>query len=105
LLAATGISADGMTISGVGVNPDGQIEAWIARLDDREVYAVGDANCDGSIDFDDIDAFVLGLANESEYEATYPQCDVSVLDVNRDGRVDFDDIDVFVECIAGGECP
>ncbi len=29
---ATGISADGLTIIGAGINPDGQVEAWIASL-------------------------------------------------------------------------
>ena len=30
---ATGISDDGLTIVGFGTNPDGNEEAWIARLD------------------------------------------------------------------------
>ena len=33
LSRATGISADGLTFVGVGTNPDGRTEAWIARLD------------------------------------------------------------------------
>ena len=32
LTEATGISADGLTIVGNGVNPDGRIEAWIAVI-------------------------------------------------------------------------
>jgi len=32
LLNATGISGDGRTIVGYGVNPDGNTEAWIATI-------------------------------------------------------------------------
>ena len=34
LAAATGVSDDGLTIIGYGTNPDGNTEAWIARLPD-----------------------------------------------------------------------
>ncbi|MGK7929438.1 MAG: PEP-CTERM sorting domain-containing protein, partial [Spirulina sp.] len=30
---ATAISSDGLSIVGIGVNPDGNEEAWLARLD------------------------------------------------------------------------
>ena len=32
LLSADGISADGHTIAGTGINPDGNVEAWLVRL-------------------------------------------------------------------------
>ena len=35
--------------------------------------ATGDLDCDGDIDFDDIDPFVTALGGQAAYEALYPQ--------------------------------
>jgi murein tripeptide amidase MpaA len=59
----------------------------------------GDMNCDGDVNFDDIDGFVLALTSREQYEAQYPDCDYLNADVNQDGSVDFDDIDPFVELL------
>ena len=40
LREATSISEDGMTIVGYGTNPDGQTEAWIARIPEPSTLAV-----------------------------------------------------------------
>jgi hypothetical protein len=64
----------------------------------------GDMNCDGAIDFDDIDPFVVAIIDQAGFEAAYPDCNYSNGDTNRDGAVDFDDIDSMVECIINGEC-
>jgi hypothetical protein len=66
---------------------------------------LGDINCDGTVNFDDIDAFVVALVDEAEYEELYPDCDFLLADANRDCEVNFDDIDAFVECVINGECP
>ena len=65
----------------------------------------GDINCDGSIDFFDIDPFLLALFDETAYEDTYPNCDLSNADANDDGSVDFFDIDPFLACLFAGACP
>ncbi len=62
----------------------------------------GDLDCDGDIDFDDIDAFVLALSGQAGYEAAYPDCNWMNADCNNDGTVDFDDIDAFVAILSGG---
>ena len=41
LLVASAISADGLTIVGTGINPNGISEAWIARLDGEPVSQPG----------------------------------------------------------------
>lgn len=64
----------------------------------------GDLNCDGALDFDDIDPFVLALIDRSSYEQSYPDCDFARADINQDGTVDFDDIDGFVECLVNDGC-
>ena len=63
---------------------------------------VGDLNCDGNVDFFDIDAFVLAITDPAGYEAAYPDCDIMLADCNGDGSVDFFDIEPFVELITGG---
>ncbi len=59
----------------------------------------GDLNCDGQVDFDDIDPFVLALSGAAGYNAQYVDCYWRNADCNLDGNVDFDDIDAFVGLI------
>jgi hypothetical protein len=62
----------------------------------------GDLNCDGAIDFDDIDPFVLALSDPATYHVLYPDCDILNTDCNNDGAINFDDIDLFVAILSGG---
>ncbi len=61
----------------------------------------GDTNCDGRIDFFDIDPFVLGLFDPQGYGAAFPDCSLARVDVNGDGSVDFFDIDAFLLVLFG----
>ncbi|MEW6249121.1 MAG: FG-GAP-like repeat-containing protein [Planctomycetota bacterium] len=55
----------------------------------------GDANCDGRVNFDDINPFVMLLTGS--YPQYFPECDGEhACDLNHDGRVTFDDINPFV---------
>jgi hypothetical protein len=60
------------------------------------VQPLGDLNCDGLVNFDDINAFVLALSDPAAYAAAFPSCDRLKADCNGDGLVNFDDIDPFV---------
>jgi hypothetical protein len=71
----------------------------------------GDSDCDGGVDFDDIDLFVAALGGEPTWIAAYtaihgaaPACSYANNDVDGAGGVDFDDIDPFVAAI-GTTCP
>lgn len=61
----------------------------------------GDTNCDGHIDFFDIDPFLLGLFDPQGYVASFPDCSLMHVDVNGDGFVDFFDIDAFLLAVLG----
>ncbi len=65
----------------------------------------GDVNCDGLIDFADINPFVLALSDPAAYGREYPNCSIMLADVNADGLVNFDDINPFAALITGGCCP
>jgi hypothetical protein len=64
-------------------------------------FIFGDLNCDGFVDFTDIDPFVLALINPAEYTRQLPNCDMDTADVNDDGAIDFYDIDPFIGALAG----
>ena len=60
----------------------------------------GDLDCDGDVDYDDMDPFVLALSGQAGYEVAYPGCNWLNGDCNDDGTVDFDDIDPFVAILS-----
>lgn len=64
--------------------------------------ARGDLNCDGLVDFGDINPFVLALSDPAGYAAAFHDCDLMNGDCNCDGLVDFDDISAFVALMSGG---
>ncbi len=58
---------------------------------------LGDADCDGDVDFADIDPFVAALSGGDP-------CNAGACDCDQDGDVDFDDVDLFV-CFIQQQCP
>jgi len=72
----------------------------------------GDYDCDGDIDFFDIDLLLAALGGEASWAAKYqetfgtpPPCDyLANADTNGDGVVDFFDIDGFLSLL-GTNCP
>jgi hypothetical protein len=61
----------------------------------------GDTNCDGVVDFGDINPFVAAIVSIEGYEAQFPDCTIYNADINLDGHVDFGDINPFVALLAG----
>jgi hypothetical protein len=64
--------------------------------DECEPHVPGDANCDGAVTFDDINAFVQLLTDVNVWRAVHPGCLRLNGDCNHDGKVDFSDINPFV---------
>ncbi len=56
----------------------------------------GDLNCDGRVDFFDIDPLVAAFSGPAAYAAQFPTCQWLQGDCDDDGDVDFFDIDPFV---------
>ncbi len=60
----------------------------------------GDLNCDGAVNFADINPFVLALSDPAGYAQQFPSCDIHNGDINGDGLVDFNDINPFVALLS-----
>lgn len=66
---------------------------------DVNATSVGDVDCDGDVDFDDIDDFVQGLQDPEAYRAIYGLPPDRKGDTDGDFDLDFDDIAGFVVAI------
>ena len=53
-------------------------------------------NCDGTVNFSDINPFVTALTSRAAFQAQHPACAWITGDINGDGTVDFVDINSFV---------
>lgn len=62
----------------------------------------GDMNCDGNVDFLDINPFVLALTDPTGYDAAFPDCEILNADISENGSVGFEDINLFVALLTGG---
>jgi len=75
-----------------------------------EPCCIGDMNCDGYINFADINPFVLYLSNQPAWQQMFPECSPCNGDINCDGtygQQSFGDINPFVALIVqcGGVQP
>lgn len=61
--------------------------------------APGDVNCDGVINYADINPFVLALSSRSKYQSRYPNCIWLNADCNGDSGVTYADINPFVRLL------
>ncbi|MEW6250081.1 MAG: CHRD domain-containing protein [Planctomycetota bacterium] len=75
--------------------PQGEVRGQIHQPPPAQ-YQIGDLNCDGRVDFDDINPFVMALSDPAGYEQAYPNCLIIAGDINMDGAVNFEDINPFV---------
>jgi len=70
---------------------------------------VGDCNCDGQVDFRDVNPFVVYIVNYDSWQAAYPGCDPRNGDINGDGTYggsgSFGDINPFVVLLTTNPIP
>ncbi len=78
------------------------IDDAVIEFTEYDCRLIGDLNCDGVVNFFDIEPFVLAVTDPDAYVTTYPDCDIMLADCNGDGAVDFFDIDSFVALITSG---
>jgi hypothetical protein len=113
LLAATGISDDGSTITGYGSNPAGMMDSWIARL--PVPPAIADFDTDNNVDYYDFTSFSNCLTgpnvpydpqNLPAYCTQTPDLlGLIPADFDWDGDVDQADFGVFQRCFSGWGAP
>ena len=98
-----GQALDGELVKPDGPNPlpSGDGVAGGSAVAQFFLTRAGDLNCDGVVNPDDIDAFVLALSDATAYAAQFGGCPFANADVNGDSRVDFDDIGPFVAILSG----
>jgi hypothetical protein len=96
-LVLAGSVADGWVLTATAtLEPIGSTSEFSACIAVSGSAFPGDLNCDGVVDFDDINPFVLALSDPAGYAAQYPNCNILNGDCNADGVVNFDDINAFV---------
>ncbi|MGD8452078.1 MAG: hypothetical protein PVJ57_09695 [Phycisphaerae bacterium] len=100
-LAYLGIDADdGLAGLSQGFGTPGDFEE--SNLSEMPAcYAIGDMNCDGTVNNFDIAPFVMALSNPTNYETQYPTCDRYLADVDGDGSVNNFDISPFIALLLG----
>jgi hypothetical protein len=81
---------------------DGEFDSASAVWSFETTWAVGDLNCDGVVDFRDINPFVLALVDPTAWQSAYPDCDLLNADINGDGEINFGDINPFVVLLSTG---
>jgi predicted outer membrane repeat protein len=82
-----------------GVGPPSVVDMGCYEYQGK--FKAGDLNCDGAINFGDVNAFVLILGDLNAWQALYPDCPRDNGDVNYDRNIDFGDVNPFVELLSG----
>lgn len=60
---------------------------------------IGDMNCDGLVDGDDVGPFVIAIIDPAAYQTQYSGCRIENGDVNNDSMTGLDDIASFVSLL------
>lgn len=107
-----GVGAEARGVLAQDLSGDGHADLAVASVVANEVTVLlnvacgvpampGDLNCDGVVDNEDIDPFVLAVTDPAGYAVAFPNCNLLNGDINGDGVVDNEDIDPFVALLTG----
>ncbi len=69
---------------------------WAFIATEQGEMFLGDLNCDGVVDVNDIAPFVLALTDPDNYTMQYQECCINLADMNEDESVNGSDIQGFV---------
>ena len=72
---------------------------YVRLVRDVPAVVLGDMNCDGVVDSDDINPFVLALIDPPGFATQYPNCDLMRGDMQPDGHVDGADVQSFIDML------
>jgi hypothetical protein len=100
-------NGDGVFDSTLGVDESYKVLLYMGA-DPGLAVCVGDLNCDGQIDFKDINPFVQYLSKFNLWQSQYPGCNPLNGDINGDGvygQGSFGDINPFVTLLASAPLP
>jgi uncharacterized membrane protein len=96
LQVANAVSANGRTIVGNGIDPEGRPQGWVARLPGP---CQGDFNNDGFRDPDDLADFIVCFFVDIQFPGFCPASDL-----NEDGFRDPDDLADFIASFFTSSC-
>jgi hypothetical protein len=85
------ISRNGRFICGHGSG-----KAFLVTID-----LLGDMNCDGFVDLNDVEPYVQAVLDPTGYVTAYPLCAPSHADINQDSAIDGLDVADFVAALMG----
>lgn len=80
-----------ISINGRYIIGHGAAAAWRITID-----LLGDMNCDGFVDLDDVEPFTQALIDPAAYETAFASCSISHANMNQDAGLDGLDIEGFV---------
>lgn len=96
--ARVDVSPENLTIQYIAAD-DGAVIDQLTITHSPGPFINGDMDCDGDVDFDDIEFFVLGLTNPTAYETAMGLSAAMKGDIDDNGKLDFDDIPGFVNLL------
>ncbi len=67
-------------------------------------HVPGDLNCDGVVNFSDIDPYRLALVDPNAYATGYPDCDPQHTDIDKNGITDVRDVVLFLAMLGITDC-